>query len=294
MVKPLEVETKMNKPPLEVGAKKYSFSRMIVYCLLTLISLASLFPFYWMFVMATNENRVINETPPAMFPGDQLTINFENVLNSIPFFGAMLNSFIVATTITIGVLFLCSLAGYAFAKLQFPGRNILFIFILATMMVPPQLGLIPQYFIITKLGWLSSLNAVIVPGLMNAFGIFWMRQYISSAIPNELIEAARIDGCSNFRVYWNIVVPAILPAFATLGIIVYMTIWGDYLWPLVVLQDQSTHTIQVALRSLMDDRVRDYGMILSGTFWATLPLIVVFLLFNKLFIKSITDGAVKN
>jgi cellobiose transport system permease protein len=129
---------------------------------------------------------------------------------------------------------------------------------------------------------------------MNAFGIFWMRQYISSSVPDELIEAARIDGCSNFRIYWNIIVPVILPAFATLGIIVFMAIWGDYLWPLVVLQDQSTHTIQVALRSLMDDRVRDYGMILSGTFWATVPLIVVFLLFNRLFIKSITDGAVKS
>ncbi|WP_416147409.1 carbohydrate ABC transporter permease [Salipaludibacillus sp. HK11] len=284
----------MSKRQVEVGAKKYSLSKIFTYILLILFSFASLFPFYWMFVMATNENRVINETPPAMLPGDQLVINFENVLNSIPFFGAMLNSLIVATSITLGVLFLCSLAGYAFAKLKFKGRNVLFIFILATMMVPPQLGLIPQYFIITKLGWLSSLYAVIVPGLMNAFGIFWMRQYISSAIPDELIEAARIDGCSNFRVYWNIVVPTILPAFATLGIIVYMTIWGDYLWPLVVLQDQSAQTIQVALRSLMDDRVRDFGMILSGTFWATVPLIVVFLLFNKLFIKSITDGAVKN
>ncbi|WP_096187132.1 carbohydrate ABC transporter permease [Evansella halocellulosilytica] len=282
------------KSSAEVGVKKYSFSKITVYTILILFALSSIFPFYWMFVMATNPNRVINETPPAMLPGNMLVENFQNVLDSIPFFGALWNSFIVATTVTIGVLFLCSLAGFAFAKLQFPGRNILFIFILATMMVPPQLGLIPQYFIITELGWLSSLKAIIVPGFMNAFGIFWMRQYIQSAIPEELIEAARIDGCSNFRIYWNIVVPTILPAFATLGIIVYMTIWGDYLWPLVVLQDQSNHTIQVALRSLMDDRVRDYGMILSGTFWATLPLIIVFLFFNKLFIKSITDGAVKN
>lgn len=162
-------------------------------------------------------------------------------------------------------------------------------------MIPPQLGLIPQYFIITELGWLSQLKAVIIPGLMNAFGIFWMRQYIASRVHDEMIiEAARIDGCSNFRIYWNIVIPMVLPAFATLGVIVFMTIWGDYMWPLVVLQDQSMHTIQVALRSLMDDRVRDYGMILSGTFWATVPLIIVFLLFNRLFIKSITDGAVKS
>lgn len=269
-------------------------AKILLYIGLTIVSLASLFPFYWMFVMATNSNEMINRTPPVMVPGEQLVTNFQNVLNSIPFFQTMLNSLIVATSITLGVLLLTSIAGFAFAKLAFPGRNILFIFILGTMMIPPQLGLIPTYFIITELGWLSDLRAIIVPGLMNAFGIFWMRQYVASAVPDEIIEAARIDGCSNFRIYWNIVVPVILPAFATLGIIVFMFVWGDYLWPLVVLQDQSSQTIQVALRSLMDDRSRDYGMILSGTFWATVPLIIVFLMFNKLFIRSIADGAVKS
>ncbi|AOM84333.1 carbohydrate ABC transporter permease [Salisediminibacterium beveridgei] len=274
--------------------QKTVIAKILLYIGLTIVSLASLFPFYWMFVMATNSNEMINRTPPVMFPGDQLVINFQNVLNSIPFFQTMLNSLIVATSITVGVLLLTSIAGFAFAKLQFPGRTVLFIFILGTMMIPPQLGLIPTYFIITELGWLSDLRAIIVPGLMNAFGIFWMRQYVASAVPDEIIEAARIDGCSNFRIYWNIVVPVILPAFATLGIIVFMFVWGDYLWPLVVLQDQSSQTIQVALRSLMDDRSRDFGMILSGTFWATVPLVVVFLMFNKLFIRSIADGAVKS
>lgn len=278
---------------METDKKKAPIVKYLVYLGLIVVSVGSLFPFYWMFVMATNSNDMINQTPPVMVPGSNLVENFQAVLESIPFWGAMLNSLVVSTSITVGVLILCSLAGFAFAKLEFRGRTVLFVFILGTMMIPPQLGLIPTYFIITQLGWLSDLRAVIVPGLMNAFGIFWMRQYISSAVPDSIIEAARIDGCSNFRIYWNIIVPTILPAFATLGIIVFMAIWGDYLWPLVVLQDQSMHTIQVALRSLMDDRVKDYGMILSGTFWATVPLIVIFLLFNKLFIKSITDGAVK-
>ncbi|WP_280769674.1 carbohydrate ABC transporter permease [Salipaludibacillus daqingensis] len=278
---------------METNKNKAPIAKYLVYLGLVIVSLGSLFPFYWMFVMATNPNSMINQTPPVMIPGSNMAANFQLVLDSIPFWGAMLNSLIVSSTITVGVLILCSLAGFAFAKLEFKGRTLLFVFILGTMMIPPQLGLIPTYFIITQLGWLSDLRAVIVPGLMNAFGIFWMRQYIASAVPDSIIEAARIDGCSNFRIYWNIIVPTILPAFATLGIIVFMAIWGDYLWPLVVLQDQSMHTIQVALRSLMDDRVRDYGMILSGTFWATVPLIVIFLLFNKLFIKSITDGAVK-
>ncbi len=162
------------------------------------------------------------------------------------------------------------------------------------MMIPPQLGLIPSYWIITQLGWLNELKAVIVPGMVSAFGIFWMRQYIKEALPDELIEAAKIDGCSHFRIYFQIVVPLILPAFATLGIITYMGIWNDFLWPLVVLKDEAVHTIQIAIRSLNDAYVRDYGMIMSGTFWATIPLVAIFLIFNKLFIDSIVKGAVKS
>jgi cellobiose transport system permease protein len=273
--------------------KKGFVNKVTIHVLLIIGALLSVFPLYWMFVMATQPNHVINQLPPAVVPGDKLTENFQNVLANIDFFGAMWNSFVVASLTTLGVLFFSSLAGFAFAKLQFKGRDKLFTVILITMMIPPQLGLIPQYFIITKLGWLNDLKAIIVPGLMNAFGIFWMRQYIKDAIPDELIEAAKIDGCSIFRVYWNIVVPSILPAFATLGILTFMFVWNDFLWPLTVLRDESSYTIQIAIRALQDAYVKDYGMILSGTFWATLPLVVVFLIFNKLFISSLTQGSVK-
>ncbi|WP_078382188.1 carbohydrate ABC transporter permease [Sutcliffiella halmapala] len=274
--------------------KKISISKLFLYFLLFSGSLLSIFPFYWMFVMATNHNSAINKVPPAIFPGSELVTNFSNVLANIDFFGAMLNTLIVATVTTIGVLFLCSLAGFAFAKFEFKGKNVLFIAILVTMMIPPQLGLIPTYYIITKLGWLNDLKALIVPGLIDAFGIFWMRQYIKSAVPDDLLEAAKIDGCSNFRIYWNIVVPVILPAFATLAIIKFMYMWNDFLWPLVVLREESSHTIQIAIRTLIDNYVRDNGMIISGTFWATVPLVIVFLLFNKMFISSLTQGAVKS
>ncbi|MDE5414770.1 MULTISPECIES: carbohydrate ABC transporter permease [Alkalihalobacterium] len=278
----------------EVGEGKFSIKKASIYLFLTVGSLVSLFPFYYMFVMATRLNREINAVPPPFTPGKHLVENFQKVTNNIDFFGAMWNSFYVATTITIGTLFLCSLAGYAFAKLEFKGKNVLFVMILVTMMVPPQLGLIPQYYIITTLGWLNDFKALIIPGLINAFGIFWMRQYIKDGVPYEIIEAAKIDGCSNFRIYWNVVVPMILPAFATLGIIVFMHVWNDFLWPLVVLRDPSVHTLQVALRALNDARQMDYGMIMSGTFWATVPLIIVFLLFNRLFIQSLSEGAVKS
>ncbi|MBU9713898.1 carbohydrate ABC transporter permease [Evansella tamaricis] len=274
--------------------KKFSISRAFVYALLAIASLLSIFPLYWMFVMATNHNSVINKVPPAILPGPQLVTNFTNVLNTIDFFGAIWNSLLVATITTIGTLFICSLAGFAFAKLRFKGKEVLFIAILVTMMIPPQLGLIPQYIIITKLGWLNDLRAIIVPGVIDAFGIFWMRQYIKSNVPDELVEAAKIDGCSTFRIYWNITVPVIVPAFATLAIIKFMYMWNDFLWPLVVLREQSSFTIQVALRGLIDNYVRDNGMILSGTFWATVPLIIVFLLLNRLFISSLTEGAVKS
>src|SRR5690625_2471369 len=278
----------------EYKAKKISIAKLFIYVTLIIASILSIFPLYWMFVAATNNNIVINSVTPAIVPGKELVTKFTNVLNIIDFFGAMWNSLIVSLLTTIGVLFLCSLAGYAFAKLHFKGKNVLFICILVTMMIPPQLGLIPQYIIITKLDWLNQLKAVIVPGLIDAFGIFWMRQYISSNVPDELVDAAKIDGCSNFRVYWNIAVPVIIPAFATLAIIKFMYVWNDFLWPLVVLREPASHTIQIALRGLIDNYVRDNGMILSGTFWATVPLIIVFLLLNKLFIKSITEGAIKS
>ncbi|UCZ53840.1 carbohydrate ABC transporter permease [Bacillus shivajii] len=278
----------------EVGEGKFSLKKAIVYLFLTVASIVSLFPFYYMFVMASRLNREINSVPPPFTPGNHLVENFQKVTDNIDFFGAMWNSLFVATTITIGTLFLCSLAGYTFAKLEFKGKNVLFVLILVTMMVPPQLGLIPQYYIITSLGWLNDFRAIIIPGLINGFGIFWMRQYIKDGVPYEIVEAAKIDGCSNFRIYWNVVVPMILPAFATLGIIVFMHVWNDFLWPLVVLRDPSMHTIQVALRALNDARQMDYGMIMSGTFWATVPLIIVFLLFNRLFIQSLSEGAVKS
>lgn len=277
----------------EDDMKRISISKIFVYIILMIAAFLSIFPFYWMFVMATNHNSVINKVPPAFIPGQELVNNFTNVINTIDFFGAMWNSLIVSTVTTIGVVFLCSLAGFAFAKLRFKGKNILFVAILVTMMIPPQLGLIPQYIIITKLDWLNQLKAIIVPGLIDAFGIFWMRQYISSNVSDELIDAAKIDGCSNFRIYWNITIPVIVPAFATLAIIKFMYMWNDFLWPLVVLREQSSHTIQVALRGLIDNYVRDNGMILSGTFWATVPLIIVFLLLNRLFIQSLSEGAIK-
>lgn len=274
-------------------APRYLWSKIGVNGLLIFAAVISVLPFYLMFVYATNPTHVINSVPPALLPGGDVAENFQNVMANIPFFRNLLNSLIVAGSITLGVVFLCSMAGFAFAKLSFPGRMPLFLVILGTMMIPPVLGVIPLYYLMTEFGWLNDFRALILPGIANAFGVFWMRQYIMSAVADEIIDAARIDGCSNFRIYWNVVVPMISPAFATLGIIVFMQMWGDFMWPLVALQESSMYTIQVALSVLESERSQDMGMSMSATFWATVPLIIVFILFNRIFIRSITEGAVK-
>lgn len=264
-----------------------------IYLILGFTSLFSLFPFYWMFVMATQPSAAYNSIPPTLLPGGKLVENFQKVLDTIPFFQAMWNTILLCTVVTLAVLLISSLAGFAFAKFTFPGKNFLFILILLTMVIPPQLGLIPQYYLISQLGWLDSLLGAGILFLLNPLGIFLMRQYISESVPDELIEAAKLDGCSNFRIYWSIVLPIIKPAFATLGIIVFTLVWGEFLWQFTVLRDPSSYTLQVALASLNNAFRVDFGMLLSGVFWATVPLIVIFLIFNKWFISSITEGSVK-
>ncbi|MGB8002151.1 MAG: carbohydrate ABC transporter permease [Anaerobacillus sp.] len=273
--------------------KKTPLSKVLIYLFLSIASLLSLFPFYWMFVMATRPSAAYNSIPPTITPGGMLVENFQKVLNQIDFFRAMWNSFLVCLIVTLVVLFISSLAGFAFAKFKFPGKNGLFIAILLTMIIPPQLGLIPQYFLVSKAGLLDSLAGVMVVFFLNPLGIFLMRQYVSESVPDELIEAAKLDGCSNFKIYRSIVVPIILPAFATLGIIVFTAVWGEFLWQFTVLRDPENYTIQVALASLSNTFNVDFGMILSGVFWATIPLLIIFLLFNRLFISSITEGSVK-
>ncbi|RKL66965.1 sugar ABC transporter permease [Salipaludibacillus neizhouensis] len=276
----------------EIGSNK--FGNLLVYLFFIVVTLLSVFPFYWMYVVGSNTTSAVNQFPPAVLPGTNFMENARNVFERIDFLGVMMNSLIISGAVTLSVLFFCSLAGYAFTKLTFKGRDAAFIFVIATMMIPPQLGLIPNFMLISELGWIDNLRAVIVPAMVNAFGVFWMRQYISSAMPYELVEAARVDGCSHFRIYWNIVLPIVKPALATLGIFTFMMTWNDFLWPLVVLKDSSVHTIQIALRTLNDVYSTDYSMILAGTFMATLPILIVFLIFNKQFVSGITEGAVKN
>ncbi|MEC0368558.1 carbohydrate ABC transporter permease [Paenibacillus chibensis] len=283
--------TTSSKAPGDAGI----VSKVLFYLLLIIGALVSVFPFYWMFVVATNDRGAVFHIPPMLTIGTEFFHNFQRVLERTDFFQALLNSLFVSSMVTISVVFFCTLAGYAFAKFEFPFKNALFYFVIATLFVPSQLSVLPTYIIMAKLHWIDTYRALIVPAMVNAFGIFWMRQYAATAVHSELIESGRIDGGGHFRIFWSIAVPVITPAMATLGILNFMNVWNDFFWPLVVLKNSEHFTIQIALQQLFSNRDGlDYGMIMSATFTATLPLLIVFLLFSRWVIAGLTSGAVKS
>ncbi|GAB3071613.1 carbohydrate ABC transporter permease [Micromonospora schwarzwaldensis] len=272
----------------------WSASRL-TYLALALSALLSIFPIYWMFVVASRTSDAMGQVPPPLTPGGNLGANIARLFDNTDayFLTGLINSTIVAVTVTVSVVFFATLAGFAFAKLRFRGRNALLLVIVATMMVPTQLGVIPLYLLMTKLNWNDRLPAVIVPALVTGFGVFMMRQYAGQAVSTELIEAARMDGCNTARIYWNVVLPALRPAAAVLGLLTFMTTWNDFLWPYAVLNDPENPTVQLSLRALSDGYYQDMSQVFTGTAIATLPLLLVFVLFGRQIIGGIMEGAVK-
>lgn len=260
---------------------------------LGLTALLMVFPFYWTVVMATNTTKAFYAYPPTLVPGTHLLENVREVLSSIDFFGSMLNTVVVAVSVTALVLFFDSLAAFAFAKYEFPGKRVLFGLLLLFFMLPAQLSAVPQFITMIQLGWVGSLKALIIPSAANAFGIFWMRQYIAGAVPDELLDAATIDGCGFFRQYRSVVVPIIRPGLGFLGIYTFVGAWNDYVWPLIVLVKPDHVTLQVALSQLNNAHNTDYAVVMAGSLMAVVPLLVVFLLFARQFIADAVAGAVR-
>jgi cellobiose transport system permease protein len=250
--------------------------RRLVAHLVLLVGVAiSMFPFYWMVVMATNTTGDIFRFPPKLTIGSHLLTNIHHVFQQIDFFD--------------------SLAAFTFAKYNFPGKRVLFIVLLATFMVPGQLASIPQFVLMAHLGWVGALKALIIPSAANAFGIFWMRQYIEGAVHDDLLDAGRLDGCNFLRLYWHVGLPVIRPGLAFLGIFTFIGSWNDYLWPLVVLVNPQHQTLQVALSQLNSIyNTSDYSMVMAGALMAVLPLIVVFIIGARNFIADLAAGAVKS
>jgi cellobiose transport system permease protein len=281
--------------PTRVRTRRRRLNRVppAVYALLGAAVLASVFPLYWMFVVATTDSATATSLPPHVLPGGNFLHLAGLVFDTVPFVQALVNSLIVATTIGVGQAVLCALAGFAFAKLDFPGRNTLFVIVVLTMTVPAQLAIVPQYLIMSKFGWVDTLQAVIIPGLVSAFGIFWMRQHIGNTINDELMNAARIDGATTWQIFWRIAFPLVRPAAFVLGLFMFVYAWNDFLWPFIVLKTPEHYTVQIAIKALQNNRDIDLGLAMSGSFLATVPLLVLFAFVGRRLVKGIMEGAFK-
>ncbi|WP_395107864.1 carbohydrate ABC transporter permease [Actinomadura sp. SCN-SB] len=266
----------------------------LTYLALIVALVLSIFPIYWMIVVATRSNDVVSDVPPPVLPGGQFFDNAGRLFDNPDAYFAqgLLNSAIASGAVTISTVFFASLAGFAFAKLRFRGKNALLLTIIATMMIPVQMGIIPLYMIMVKIGWQGGLQAVIVPFLVTGFGVFMMRQYTQQAVPDELIEAARVDGCTTFGIYWRVVLPALRPAAGVLGLLTFMQTWNEFMWPLAVLSPENP-TVQVSINNLSNAYFSDYTLMFAGTTFAVLPLLVVFIIFGRQIIGGIMEGAIK-
>lgn len=266
----------------------------LVYGLLTAFVIGSALPLYWSFVIGSHTKGEASDFPPPILPGGHFLENARRVLDTVEFWQAMLNSLIVAGACAVSVVFFSTLAGYAFAKLRFRGSNVLMGFVVMTMAVPTQLAIVPLFILMRDYQLLDTLVAVALPTLVTAFGVFFMRQYLVDAIPDELIEAARVDGCTMLRTFWTVAVPAARPAMAILFLFTFMQVWTDYMWPLVALQQ--TETLQIALDRLAltgQGQTTDYALVLAGAGMSTIPLLILFVVAGRQLVAGIMQGAVK-
>ena len=287
--------------PVQTNARRWRSSRtgrnpvvtFILYLALIALALLTLFPFYWMFVLATHSQSSIYSAPPPIWFGEFLERNFTTLQQRLPYIRNIWNSFYIALMATVTTMFFASLAGFAFAMYDFRYKKQLFAFVIASLLIPPLLGIIPYYLIVQALGWLDTPRAVWFPAMASAFGIFLMRQYVASSMPRDLMDAARIDGASEFRIYWNVALPIIRPGLATLGMLTFIGQWNNFLGPLVVLSSRDKYTIPVALRTLQGQIATDWGAVLTGTALAVLPLLIIFVLASRQVIEGLVAGSVK-
>jgi cellobiose transport system permease protein len=284
-----------SRPPMNKRRRDLFAASPLTFVLIIATVALSIFPLYYMVVVATRSNDAIGTLPPPLTPGGNLVDNTGRLLSNenAAFVTGMINSAVISLSLTVSVVFFSTLAGFAFAKLRFAGRNKLMLSILVTMMVPAQLGVVPLYMMMAKLEWANHLQSVIVPFLVNGFGVFMMRQYVSQSVPDELIEAARVDGCSTLRIYWNIVLPALRPAIAVLALFTFMAQWNEFFWASLAMGDPSNPTVQISLQHLSTGYYNDYAQVFAGTVLSILPLLAVFILFGRQIIGGIMEGALK-
>jgi multiple sugar transport system permease protein len=262
-----------------------------VHTILIASALAMVAPFGWQIITSLKTLSSATAVPPSLLPEGRWD-NYGRVFDLLPFGQQFLNTVVMSGVRTVGQVLFCSMAAYAFARLRFPGRNLLFGIFLSVLMVPPQLFIIPQYQIMSDLGWLNSLQALIVPGLFSAFGVFLLRQFFLG-LPKELEEAASIDGAGVVRIYWSIVLPLARPGLIALALLTLLWSWNDLFWPLVVNTDPGKMTLSAGLASLQGQYQTDYPILMAGALLASLPIIAIFTLLQRQFIQGIATTGIK-
>lgn len=276
-----------------MNAGKWLVKGLLVAALVAL-ALLTIFPFYWMYVLMTHSRATIFTAPPPLTFGTALADNYRALLRAVPFWRTMWNSVYIGVMATASALFFCSLGGFALAMYDFKYKRQIFAFIMATFLMPGLLNLIPFFLTIQFLGWINQARALWVPGMASAFGIFMMRQFFASSMARDLMDAARIDGASEFRIFWSIGLPLVRPGLATLGLITFISSWNNFLGPLVVLRGREVMTVPLALRSLQGlAATTDWGAVILGSALAVTPLLIIFLLASRQIIEGLTQGALK-
>ncbi len=271
--------------------KKYNHV-YLVYGFLLLGSLVMLFPFLWMVLTSLKTIEETRQIPPQILPEIFMWSNYIEVFRSIPFASLYKNSFIVTAIITIGQVFICSMAAYAFARLDFPFKNFLFFMILTILMVPAQVYYLPQYIIMSKLNFLDSLKAIITPSLFSAYGTFLLRQFFIT-LPKEIEEAAIIDGCNRCSVFFRISIHLAKPGLISLAIFTILFAWNDLLWPTLVINSPSKMTIPMGITLLATEHTTMYNYIMAGTALSTIPVLIIFVIFQKQFVEGIALTGIK-
>lgn len=266
--------------------------RIALLLLVTVLAILYLIPIYWLFVTSIKLPTTLYSPLPDFFPKEISFLSWRRVLMHPLVPRWFLNSLLVSGSVTVGSLTFSALTGYVFAKLRFPGRNLIFWAVLLTMMLPGQATIVPMYAMMVRLGWLDTYWPLIMPSLAGAFGVFLMKQFMQT-IPSSLIDAARMDACSEFKIFWRVVLPLAKSGLAVLTIFVFVGQWNDFLWPLLILRQQNMQTLQVGLASLRFATFMDPQLLMASAAFAAVPTIIVFIFFQRYFLEGLTIGALK-
>ncbi len=268
------------------------YKKILIYIFLSIGGLSFLFPFYWMLITSLKTQSEAILFPPTLFPKFFVLSNYLDIWKEVPFLTYIFNSFLIAICVVIGVIFSSVMAAYALARMKFPGRNLVFMFLLSIMMIPLPLYLASSYVILYNLHWIDTYLALIIPWTVNVFSIFLLRQHFKQ-IPNSLYESALIDGCGDFTFLWRIAVPMVKPTLIAIAVFNFISSWNAFLWPLIVTNRDSIRPVQIGLAYFARSEITNYPLLMAGSTISILPLIIIYFVFQRSIINSYTRSGIK-